>query len=220
MDAPDVPEAAVVQTLRELETVAKRLGGYAVTLNALRQVMKSQPIKSVMDVGFGGGDSLRAVADMARKNSLELALMGVDRNPMMARYAAETSSAYPQIRYITADVFDDSLLAESPDVVMSSLFCHHFDDDALVQLLQRMLRICRCAVIVNDLHRHPVAYHSIRLLTKFFSKTYLIKYDAPLSVARAFTRADWCRILAVAGIQHYSLQWRWAWRWELIIPKQ
>jgi SAM-dependent methyltransferase len=174
-----------------------------------------------MDLGCGGGDTIREVSRWASARGHRIAFTGLDRNPAMIKWSAALSADNPDISYITADVFDNSLLERpEPDVVMSSLFCHHFDDDLLIQLLKRMLALAGTAVIVNDLHRHPVAWHSIRLLTRLFSRSYLVRYDAPLSVARAFTRADWVRLLTAAGIREYSLRWCWAWRWQLIIPKQ
>lgn len=221
MDGPSVPASEIHQALRELEVVGKRLGGYNVAINAINKLFKEgKSANTIMDVGCGGGDTLRVVADWARSHNKDIRFIGIDRNPEMTQYSAAHSTGYANIRYITADVFDDSLLSIKPDVVMSSLFCHHFDGSDLVRLLQRMHMLCSTAVIVNDLHRHPIAYHSIRLLTRIFSKSYLVKYDAPLSVARAFKRQDWQYILPAAGIKLYSLRWNWAWRWQLIIPKQ
>ena len=69
---------------------------------------------------------------------------------------------------------------------------------------------------VNDLHRHPLAYHSIKLITSLFSKSYLVKNDAPLSVARGFKKDELIEILQQSSIIHYQLKWMWAFRWLLI----
>ena len=66
---------------------------------------------------------------------------------------------------------------------------------------------------INDLHRHPLAYYLIKWLTKLFSKSYLVKYDAPLSVARAFKKKEWEILLKDAGITNYTIQWQWAFRY-------
>ena len=73
------------------------------------------------------------------------------------------------------------------------------------------------AVVINDLHRHWLAYHSIKWLTRLLGGSYLVRHDAPLSVARAFRRADWVALLARAGITQYELRWRWAFRWQVIL---
>jgi hypothetical protein len=80
--------------------------------------------------------------------------------------------------------------------------------------------LCNKYVVINDLHRHWLACYLIKYITAFFSKTYLVKYDAPLSVARSLTRQEWVSMLEQAGLKKYSIKWMWAWRWQIIIPKQ
>jgi SAM-dependent methyltransferase len=220
MDDPAVPENEVIQALRELETINKFLGGYAVVLNAFEEIEHNDQITSVMDLGCGGGDTLRVLAARANKKKSALKLLGIDWNPVMTTYAASQSIHYPSISYKTISIWDDKLLNEKADVTMNSLFCHHFDDAELVQLILRMHTLCTKHVVINDLDRHWFAYYSIKWITALFSKTFLVRYDAPLSVARSLSRAEWQAILRKAGITIYSIKWMWAWRWQIIIPKQ
>jgi hypothetical protein len=80
-------------------------------------------------------------------------------------------------------------------------------------MMKWMKETCRIGFLINDLHRHPLAFYSIKLLTQVFSKSYLVKNDAPLSVQRGFTRSEWESIFLAAGINNYSIEWRWAFRW-------
>lgn len=219
MDDLNAPENELKQNLIELEVINKFLGGYSVVLEALNKFSTTKELK-ITDLGCGGGDTLRAIAKWAKKKNISVELVGIDLNPVMISYAQKASEAYPEIRYNVANIFDENLLKERPDIVVCSLFCHHFDDEQLIGLLKRMKLMAGTAVIINDLHRHWLAYYGISILTSLFSKTYMVKHDARLSVAKAFTRNEWASLLASAGIHHYSLKWRWAWRWELIIPNQ
>jgi len=217
MDDLSAPEGELRQNLRELEVINKYLGGYSVVLGALRQLKWPTKKMTIMDLGCGGGDMLRAIAEWSRRREMQTRLVGVDLNPVMIAYAKEASVKFPGIEYMQANVFDDALLMERADIVICSLFCHHFKDEELITLLQQMAALAGTTVIINDLHRHWFAYYSISILTALFSKTYMVKHDARLSVARAFTRHEWIGILKSAGIKNYSLKWRWAFRWELII---
>lgn len=219
MDDPAAPQHEVHKALNELETINKLLGGYNVILDALNKVAVKGQKLSIMDIGCGGGDVLRTIAGWAKKKGVEVELIGVDLNPLMTGYAAERSKDYPNISYRTLSVWDDRLLSERADITMNSLFCHHFDDPELVRLMERMYALSNKAVIINDLHRHWFAYHSIKWITTAFSRTYLVKYDAPLSVARALKRSEWENILHDAGIMYYDISWKWAWRWQILIPK-
>ena len=219
MDAPDAPPEALRAVLRELDIIGRKLGGHAVTINALEALLaKGSRIQSVMDIASGGGDAVRSIARWAKTKNLNIQITGVDLNPVMTDYATAHSKDYNNLRFITADAMDDALLHERPDVVTTSLFFHHLTDPQIVAMLRRMTQLARVAVVINDLHRHPVAYHAIRLLTRFLSKSYMVKYDAPMSVARAFVRKDLERYLREAGIKDYTLRWRWAWRWQLVVP--
>ncbi|HEX8504739.1 MAG TPA: methyltransferase domain-containing protein [Hymenobacter sp.] len=220
MDDLTLATDALRQNLDELETINTWLGGYQPVLNALSRLRprfpSGRPLR-VADLGSGGGDTLRHVARWARQHSVDVALTGIDANQFMLDYAAAKSRDYPEIAYRKFDIFSPAFQNEPYDVLTCSLFCHHFTDDELVTLLWQWQRQAQLAVVINDLHRHWLAYHSIKWLTRLLGGSYLVQHDAPLSVARAFTRHDWVKLLAQAGITNYELRWRWAFRWQVII---
>ncbi|WP_210520268.1 methyltransferase domain-containing protein [Hymenobacter terricola] len=220
MDDLTLATDALRRNLDELETINTWLGGYQPVLNALHRLRPrfpaGQPLR-LADLGSGGGDTLRHVARWGRKKAVSMELTGIDANPFMLEYAAARSLDYPEIDYRQFDIFSAEFQAQPFDVLTCSLFCHHFSDDELVALLRQWQQQARVAVVINDLHRHWLAYHSIKWLTRLLGGSYLVKHDAPLSVARAFRRADWVALLARAGIKNYELRWRWAFRWQVII---
>lgn len=220
MDSPDIPAPDLYQNLKELEQVNSLLGGYDVVLDALQKLHWPASSKlRILDVGSGGGDTLRAIAKWARKTHQKLVLTGLDLNPIMTKYAVAHSNSFPEISFLTENVFSQNMQEDYSDIVTCSLFCHHFKDAELILLLQRLKHLAARLVIINDLHRHWLAWHSIRILTQIFSKSYLVKNDAPLSVARALTRKEWVTILNQAGIDDYTIRWRWAWRWQIVFKK-
>ena len=107
---------------------------------------------------------------------------------------------------------------DKPDIIFSSLFCHHFTEAELTAMLPWMKKNATLGFFINDLHRHTLAYYSIKWISSLFSKSYLVKNDAPLSVARGFTKNEWEQIFKMAGITHFSIYWKWAFR-HLIIYK-
>lgn len=219
MDQPEAKEKDTRQALREIDTINHLLGGYSVIFDALEKLKWNDKSIRIMDLGCGGGDMLRTIADWALKNKRHVDLIGIDRNPVMTSYAREESLVFPNIHFKTMDVLDERLMDERADVIINSLFCHHFDSDELVILVERMYKLASQAVIINDIHRHWFAYYSIKILTGLFSRNPLVKYDAALSVARSLTRREWEETLQKAGIDNYSLRWMWAWRWQIIIIK-
>ncbi|SNC76105.1 Methyltransferase domain-containing protein [Hymenobacter gelipurpurascens] len=220
MDDLSLASDELRRNLDELETINTWLGGYAPVLDALQRLRPQFPAGRPLrlaDLGSGGGDTLRQIARWARKRGLAIELTGIDANPFMLEYAASKSQAYPEISYQQADIFSQEFQQQPYDILTASLFCHHFTSEQLTGMLPLWQQQAQLAVVINDLHRHPLAYYSIRWLTRLFRGSYLVQHDAPLSVARAFTRHDWQQLLRASGIARYALRWRWAFRWQVII---
>lgn len=172
-------------------------------------------IIEICEIGSGGGDNLFALSKYLSKKRYKYTLTGVDMKADCINYAQNT---YPDIEFIESD-FRKVNLKTKPDVFFNSLFCHHFTDESLVEMFRWMYSNSNHGFIVCDLHRHPLAYYSIKFLTMLFSKSYLVKNDAPLSVLRGFTKAEIKDLIHKAGITQYSLKWQWAFRWSLIVYK-
>lgn len=209
------------QALRELKIINNRLGGNAVTTNGIANLLQEKAPEhalSIADLGCGGGDMLVVMANWARKQQLEASFYGIDVNNHIVEYARKNTAAYPEIKYLAADIFSEKFGSRNFDVVTCSLFTHHFTDEELVKMLSRLKKQVRLGIVINDLHRHPLAYYSISLLTSLFSRSRMVRNDGPLSVLRGFSKKDWERVLQAAGISSYTIRWRWAFRWELVIP--
>ena len=193
----------VEQTLRELEFINRWLGGNRITLRAVRKLFadglkrEDAPIR-IADLGCGSGDILMRIAAHGRRSRIPMQLTGIDANPHIIEIARRKCAAYPEIKFQALDVFGADYQCMEFDVIIGTLFFHHFTDEALVQLLGVIRKQARLGFIINDLHRHWLAYHAIRLLTRFFSRSSMVKYDAPLSVRRAFTRREVEGLLAVS----------------------
>lgn len=209
----------VDQTLRELDFINHWLGGNAVTVNAVKKLLATSLAKkelTIADLGCGSGEMLRLLARMVERKNLQATFVGIDANPNIIRYARQQSIHFPQIQYSEDNILEDVFAQKKFDVVLATLFFHHFSTDELIRLL-RQLAQQTSFIVINDIHRHPFAYYSIKWLTRLFSKSAMVKFDAPLSVLRSFTKQEWLYILQQAGLTHYQIHWKWAFRWQLII---
>jgi 2-polyprenyl-3-methyl-5-hydroxy-6-metoxy-1,4-benzoquinol methylase len=220
MDALEMGGADMAKTLDELEIINRKLGGYSVVTNALHKLLKqnynTENVFTLADLGCGGGDTLRVIANWARKKKIKLQLTGIDANEFIVHYATEKSKYFPEISYMQQDIFSEKFSSQTYDIITASLFTHHFTDEQLIKLFSQIKNQVRIGVIINDLHRHWFAYYSIKYITRLFAKSPLIKNDAPLSVARAFTKNEIKDLLKRSGVDSYSIKWRWAFRWQII----
>lgn len=208
------------QTLRELEFINKWLGGNAVTTGALKSLIRRWPQQRklrIADLGCGGGDMLRVIHSLTTRMGFRTILTGIDANREIIAYAKTNLSDIPEAEFLSLDIFSDAFRELKFDVVIGTLFFHHFSSASLIRFLSELKPRVTLGIVINDIHRHYLAYHSIRLLTRFFSRSYMVKHDAPLSVARAFSREELVAILRQAGFEHYTIRWKWAFRWQVII---
>ncbi len=215
MDGDDIPFAEMAQTLEELNIVNTWLGGHAITIEGLKQWVSNQEPIMVCEIGCGGGDNLFAIHKYGIKNNIPINFIGIDRNPECIAFARQQ---YPQLpcQWICSDYAVVKFGNLFPDIIFSSLFCHHFTTEQLIPMLQWLQQNSRRGFFINDLHRHWLAYYLIKYITKFFSKSYLVKNDAAVSVARSFKKKDWQQLFQQAGIKEYSIKWKWAFRWLVI----
>jgi 2-polyprenyl-3-methyl-5-hydroxy-6-metoxy-1,4-benzoquinol methylase len=220
MDDLNCAGEVVDQTLRELETINTLLGGNHVTISGIKKLLsgKSASDITIVDLGCGGGDILKLVALWGRKQGFKFHLTGIDANPNIIAFAKKNSEDFPEINYEAVNIFSDEFRATKYDLILATLFMHHFTADQLVEVFKSLKTQAAIGIVINDIHRHWFAFHSIRILTRLFSKSKMVKYDAPLSVLRAFKKSELQSILQKAGIENYQLKWKWAFRWQLIIP--
>ena len=181
------------------------------TINWLKQKTKSLDGFTVLDVGFGHGDMLRAIAGWARAAGKRVRLVGVDLNPRSAPAARAATPAADGIDYVTGRAED---LDFKPDFIISSLVAHHMDDAELAGFIAWMEATAARGWLINDLHRHPVAWLGFQALARIFGWHPIVAHDGALSVRRAFVRADWTKLLKTAGIAA-DVRWHIPFRWTV-----
>lgn len=185
--------------LEDLATVNTLTRARPPTLAWLARATRSLDHFTLLDVGFGHGDMLRAIARWARRRGIEAELIGVDLNPWSAAAARAATPADLPIRFETGDVF--AYRPDRPlDFVVSSLFTHHLSDDEVVAFLAWMERTAVRGWYVNDLHRHALPYHGFRLLAKLAGWHRFVQHDGPVSIARSFRKSDWQSFIMAAGL--------------------
>jgi ubiquinone/menaquinone biosynthesis C-methylase UbiE len=217
LDQPDIPATAIQRNLHELSIINQKLGGHAITVKGFMELAKKEKNLHVCEIGCGGGDNLKAIEKKANQEKKEIRFTGIDINPDCIRVAENIDWKTP-VHLIVSD-YKKVDFQSKPDIIFCSLFCHHFKDTELIDMFRWMNENSLTGFFVNDLHRHPLAYHSIRVLTSFFSKSYLVKHDAPLSVLRGFKKSELKNLLNQAGILKYTIQWNWAFRWLVIVSR-
>lgn len=217
MDDLELPSAEIDPVLDGLAKMNRWFGAHKTIIRSLKKF----PVNTgnhVSDWGCGGGDTLMALRKWSDKQGYALKLTGIDAAPAAVGFARQYTKGC-DINFIKADVLGDALQPDQFDMVISGLFSHHFSDEEWVQLIQQMHNCSSRGVILTDLHRHPVLYYAIWLITRIITKNKMVRIDGPLSVKRAFKRTELEALLRKAQILNYNLTWVWPFRWLLVIRK-
>jgi 2-polyprenyl-3-methyl-5-hydroxy-6-metoxy-1,4-benzoquinol methylase len=154
---------------------------------------------------------------MVPEKNIEASFSGIDIKETCIDYAKQNLAGHENILWIRSD-YRDVQFDKKPDIIFSSLFCHHFTDEQLIEIVRWKFKNSTLGFFINDLHRNPIAFYSIKVLTSLFSSSYLVKNDAPLSVQRGFSKQDWLTIFKKAGLSP-QISWEWAFRWLIILKK-
>lgn len=218
IDQSDIPFKDWSTCLKELNIINTWLGGHNITVQGVRKLASGRRSGlAIAEIGCGGGDNLKAVYRWTRKHRQSFSFIGIDLNEACVDFARKNCDQIPGIKFIASDYQKVSFDEDAPDIIFSSLFCHHFNNNQLVEMLHWLRRNARLGFFINDLHRHPLAFHSIKWLTKWFSKSYLVRNDAPISVMRGFRKKEWEMLMKEAGIDDYSIEWKWAFRYLITV---
>jgi 2-polyprenyl-3-methyl-5-hydroxy-6-metoxy-1,4-benzoquinol methylase len=202
LDGADLDAADLAHVLRDLATFNQLFLGHYPLLRWLSQAVRTAgsgaPL-TLVDVGCGYGDLLRAIRRWSRRRKLDLNLIGVDLNSETIRIAQAATDAADLIDFQAANVFE--LASATPvDLIVSSLVTHHLPDQEITAFLRLMEGTARRGWAICDLQRSRFLYHFIGLASRLGRFHPMITHDGQLSVARSLTRSEWQERIADAGI--------------------
>jgi len=210
MDDFSIRDSRIDDALNELKIINNYLGGVSTTVSALKYFTRDKLLNlKIIDVGSGSSDNLI----IAKNTYPNLQILSVDKNISVLNYSKNS------LEKINSDAYHLPFKNECCDIVHIALFLHHFNEDQIEKLLKEFLRICKKGIIINDLQRSLLALAGIKLLTVLFSKSILVKNDAPVSVKRSFNKSEIINFLRKSGISNYIIKYKWAFRWMVVIKK-
>jgi SAM-dependent methyltransferase len=211
LDGADASPEELALVLRDLASFNGAMLGHRPVIDWLRRATKDarkEETLTLVDIGCGYGDLLRAIRRWARKRGLTIRLIGLDLNRETVRIAQAATDDADEIGYCVMDVFDFA----SPvpiDFVVSSLVTHHMSDDLIVKFLRWMEKTARRGWLIYDLQRHRVPYYFIGLMGKLTRLHPMVIHDGRISVARSLTRTEWLARIDEADIARDAVRLRW-----------
>jgi ubiquinone/menaquinone biosynthesis C-methylase UbiE len=167
---------------------------------------------SVLEVAAGDGFVPRTLVENLQSSGIKLDFTLLDR----AASHLPKHGAGPKI---AGDALSLPFRNSTFDLVSSSLFVHHLSPDQAVEFAREALRVCRIAVLVNDLVRHPlhlaIAYTGLPLY-----RSRITRNDAPASVRQAYTVEEMREVLRASGARDIEVHRHFLFRMGAIAWKQ
>lgn len=208
--------------LDQIARINQLLGGNKVTLHGIKEIIKKNNVSHtivIADVGCGNGDMLRMLADYGLKNNLKFKLIGIDANAFTVNYAQTLSNDYSNIEYLCLDIFSEEFSTINYDIVLCTLTLHHFTNEQILNIITTFNNNAAIGIVINDLHRSKLAYRLFKLICIVFSLGKMSREDGLVSILRGFRKNELEAFSKKLNLKNYTINWKWAFRYQWIITK-
>jgi ubiquinone/menaquinone biosynthesis C-methylase UbiE len=205
----------VAASLSDLRRVNQWFGGIATTQAMIEHVAgKSKPTSlSLLEVAAGSGDVPRAVRSHFQNRGLQIEITLFDRVPS---HLANGNNG--NRRSVIGDALALPFSNSSFDLISCGLFAHHLSPPQLAQFVAESLRVCRTAVLINDLVRHPIHLALIYAGMPLY-RSRLTRHDAPASVRQAYTPEEMRELLSQTSAARVEILRHYLFRMGVIVWK-
>lgn len=162
MDDPDCDPVRLARTLERFAIVNRLVSGWdGVFRTRIRRLARARGGRlSILDIGCGGGDVLRRLRDLGRRDGLALDAVGIDPDGR----ALAVAGRHPSPGIVWRRAHSAELVAELSsggerfDVVLSNHVLHHLGDTELAPFLADSAALCSGIVLHSDIARSRGAY--------------------------------------------------------------
>lgn len=217
LDDLDLSGRKLERTLSELATINRWFGNYRCIRSGIKQFIKTNQSLTIVDLGCGGGDTLIMLAAWLDRQGIQAEFIGIDGNPHSLAYAKAQSGAFNNITWQQADILSKAFLVPSCDLVISTHFLYHMEEEVLLDFFQRQQSNIRLGWVVSELTRAPLAIIGFRILSRIWGFSRMTRQDGILAVKRALTRTEWQRILSTSDHGEFQVTRTWIFRLQLLI---
>ncbi|MFZ0312588.1 MAG: methyltransferase domain-containing protein [Candidatus Korobacteraceae bacterium] len=205
--------AEVASSLTDLRHVNQWFGGTRTTTKLLRRVAAEGKCRklSLLEVAAGAGDLPLAAQRVLAKDGVELRVTLLDRQASHLPGKGAPS--------VCGDALHLPFCDDAFDVVSCSLFAHHLDPDSLCLFAREGLRVCRRALLINDLIRSRLHLWLVYAGLPLFGSP-ITRHDAPASVQNAYTMQEMRRLLEELPAQRITISRHYLYRMGVLVWKE
>lgn len=203
MDQPDLDPSLHHHALKGLEKLNYFSNGAGVLWKPILNLANKKHLTSlsVLDIATGSGDIPIALSKKALRCNLNINFSAIDKSSFALNLLqSKCKSSNAKIECFEMDVLNGPAFPVH-DIIICSLFLHHLDNSEAIQLLQRMAKAARIAVLINDLERSWLNWNMVWLASHLLTTSPVVHTDGPRSVAGAFTAKEALNLALDAGLE-------------------
>ena len=210
-------------SLHDIRRINTYLGGTRVICDAVFALLQNHGVQraTILDIGTGSADIPIRLCREARRHNLDIRVLALDVNARHLRIAREDlgRAREKRVHLLQADAFRLPLRDQSVDIVVSSLFLHHFRAPQIQQVLLEFERVSRLGWVGNDLVRHRVPLWFFRLTRPIFARSYITRHDGEASLRRGYTVQEMQKIVRQSSTSQAQVQAHFPFRMSLVRDK-
>lgn len=185
MDDPDCDPVRLDRTYAQFRSINRFFSGWRrIYTREIRPLAATHHPLTLLDIGCGGGDIPRALAEWAERDGINLRILGIDPDPRALAFF-QRAKLPPNVTSRDCTTADLVAANERFDVVISNHVLHHLADPDLEALLRDCRRLARHRIIHSDLRRSRFAYAAFGLLRPLYRNSFIIP-DGLRSIRRSF----------------------------------
>lgn len=222
MDDFSLQSEELIGALDQIASINQLLGGNKLTLHGIKELLKKADTSktiTIVDIGCGNGDMLRMLAKYGKKRNLSFKLIGIDANAFTINYAERLSKDFPNIEYRCMDIFSENFKQLQYDIALCTLTLHHFTTDQISGIMDILNQNASIGIVVNDLHRSKLAYRLFELISVVFNLNTMSRNDGLISILKGFKKNELEYFSKKLNLKNYTINWKWAFRYQWIITK-
>ena len=211
LDTDSGTPTEIAGSLSDLRRINGWFGGVATTQDMVLRVARKLNASSfsLLEVAAGSGYVPETARQWLHDRGLHLEVTLLDR---------AVSHLSNGNRAVVGDALSLPFRDVSFDLLTCNLFAHHLSPRELVQFVDEALRVCRVAVLINDLVRHPLHMALVYAAVPLY-RSRLTRHDAPASVRQAYTPEEMRTLLAKTRAARVEIHRHYLFRMGVIVWK-
>lgn len=209
MDQPDCDLELLFNTYRQFSTINRLISGWQLIYRKfIRTVISDRDqTYSILDIGCGGGDIIRLLDKLTKKEGFTVNFTGIDPDERAVQYLAEKE--WPaNITFLQTTSSELAQKKREFDIVISNHLMHHLIEAELAALCEDAEKLASKRVLFNDIERSDIGYASFRTFAPLIFRNSFIVEDGLTSVKRSFRKQELRQLLPAEWQVHRQFPFR------------